>query len=80
MTSDFILHRFLALCPDPNDPANGGVTFTGNSVGDTATYACNTGFELIGDTEATCNQATDGSSSSFEPAAPSCRCKLIYCA
>ena len=49
------------------------VTFTGNSVGDTATYTCNSGFELIGDAMATCTAAMDGNSASFQPAAPVCR-------
>ena len=32
------------------------VTFTGNSVGDTATYTCDLGFELIGTATLTCTQ------------------------
>ena len=61
-----------ALCPDPADIVNGTVTFTGNSVGDTATYICNSGFELIGNASATCTQV-DVNSASFFPAAPVCR-------
>lgn len=63
------------MCPDPIGPANGGVTFTGNSVGDTVTYACDTGFELIGIAVTTCTQAIDGNTASFESAAPTCRRK-----
>ena len=62
----------VGLCPNPVDILNGGVTFTGNSVGDTATYACNSGFELIGNALATCIQI-DANSTAFSPAAPVCR-------
>ena len=67
-----------ALCPDPADIDNGMVTFTGNSVGDTATYTCNSGFELIGDAMATCTAAMDGNSATFIPAAPFCRREYTY--
>ena len=61
-----------AMCPDPVDIANGTVTFTGNSVNDTATYTCNTGFELIGNATTTCTQV-DMNTAAFQPAPPSCR-------
>ena len=61
-----------ALCSDPVDILNGMVTFTGNSVGDTATYTCNSGFELIGSVTTTCTQV-DSISVVFQPAPPSCR-------
>ena len=61
-----------ALCPDPADILNGMVTFTGNSVGDTATYTCNSGFELIGNASAVCTQV-DLNIAAFAPAAPVCR-------
>ena len=67
---------FLALCSNPSGPSNGAVTSAGNSVGDTATYTCNTGFELIGQAVATCTQATDGNSASFLPTHPICRRKF----
>ena len=51
---------------------NGTVTFTGNSVGDTAAYTCNSGFELIGNASLTCTQV-EVSSAAFSPAAPVCR-------
>ena len=68
------LHRSCsaALCPDPADIVNGMVTFTGNSVGDTATYTCNSGFELIGNTSTNCVQV-DVNITTFIPAAPVCR-------
>ena len=62
----------VALCPDPVDIDNGMVTFTGNSVGDTATYTCNLGFELIGDATTTCTQV-DVNSAAFSPQPPVCR-------
>ena len=61
-----------ALCPDPADIVNGMMTFTGNSVGDTATYNCNLGFELIGNTFITCTQV-DMNIATFASAAPVCR-------
>ena len=64
-----------ALCPDPVDPVNGMVTFTGNSVNDTATYSCNMGFELVGSATATCTQV-DVNTAAFSPAPPVCRRKL----
>ena len=65
-----------ALCPDPFEPVNGMVTFTGNSVDDNATYSCNLGFELIGSSTAMCMQV-DANSAEFSPAPPVCRRK--YC-
>ena len=65
----------LALCSSPSNPSNGAVTSAGNSVGDTATYSCNTGFELIGNAVATCSLDTDGNSASFMPTPPVCRGK-----
>ena len=61
-----------ALCPDSANIANGMVTFTGNSVGDTATYTCNPGFELIGSPTATCSLESS-ISAVFSPAPPECR-------
>ena len=60
------------MCSDPVGIANGMVTFTGNSVGDTATYTCNSGFELIGSATATCIQV-NGNSAAFSPVPPVCR-------
>ena len=34
-------------CPALSAPANGMVTVTGQLSGDTATYTCNSGFELL---------------------------------
>ena len=42
-----------ALCPDPS-VADAMTTVTGNSVGDTATFTCDSGFELSGSATVTC--------------------------
>ena len=60
------------MCPDLVNIVNGALTFTGNSVGDTATYTCNSGFELIGNASVTCTQV-DANIAAFSPAAPVCR-------
>ncbi len=61
-----------ALCDNQVDIDNGMATFTGNSIGDVATYTCNVGFELIGNGTATCT-LVDMDSAEFQPAPPSCR-------
>ncbi len=48
------------------------MAFSGNSVGNMATYTCVSGFELIGDSTTTCT-LVDMDSSEFQPAPPSCR-------
>ena len=50
------------------------VTFTANSVGDTATYSCNMGFELVGSATVTCTQL-NVNSATFSPVPPVCRRK-----
>ena len=62
-----------ALCPDPDGIVNGMGTFTGNSVGDTAAYTCNSGFELIGNAMTTCAQV-DANSATF-PSVPPPECR-----
>ena len=63
-----------ALCPDLSDPTNGTVTVMGTSVGDTASYTCNYGFELIGSMSVTCT--SDGT---WSDQPPMCRRKLKQC-
>jgi len=60
----------LVLCRDPADIVNGMRTFTGNSVGDTATYTCDPGFEPIGVTTTTCTLVDNFAV--FLPNPPSC--------
>jgi len=44
-------------CGTLPNPANGQVNTTGTTLGQTATYSCNTGYNLIGGSTRTC-QAT----------------------
>ena len=64
-------HYSAALCPDPVDIDNSTVTFTGNSIGDTTTYNCDSGFELIGDAITTCTQM-NATFAVFSPQPPFC--------
>ena len=68
-------HPFsAALCSDPPMIANGMREFTGNSVGDTATYSCNPDFDLVGNPTTTCTLMASGNSAAFSPPrAPECR-------
>ena len=50
------------------DPANGMVTVTGNSPGDTATYTCNDGYILEGSASQTC-----GPDGAWSDVPPTCR-------
>ena len=69
----YYFYTTALLCPDPADIMNGTVTFTGNSsVGDAATYTCNSAFELIGTATTTCTQV-DENSAAFLPVPPVCR-------
>ena len=60
---------FTALdCGNLTDPANGQVDHTaGTTVGQTATYCCNTGYNLVGDSARTCQAEGNWSGS-----APTC--------
>ena len=53
------------MCLNLVNPANGMVVVTGNSVGDTATYTCDPGFELEGAPTRTCQ--SDGTWSGIPP-------------
>ena len=69
------LHLILTAvdCGNLTDPANGSVNHTaGTSLGQTATYSCNTGYNLVGDSTRTC-QATGNWSGS----APTCQGVLL---
>ena len=61
-------------CGPLTDPANGQVIHTvGTTFGQTATYICNTGYSLVGDSTRTC-QATGNWSGS----APTCQGVCVY--
>ena len=51
-------------CADPGAPDNGDVAVEGDDLGDTATYTCDAGFDLVGAAMATCTEAADGESAS----------------
>ena len=56
-------------CGTLTDPNNGQVTHTaGTTVGQTATYSCNTGYNLVGDSTRTCQAAGNWSGST-----PTCK-------
>ena len=48
------LHFFQGGCPALPTIENGAVTETGRNTGDTATYTCNTGYQLVGQPTRTC--------------------------
>ena len=71
--SNLFLILLVVDCSSLTDPANGSVTHTaGKTFRQTATYSCNTGYTLVGDSSRTC-QATGNSSGS----APSCEGVLL---
>ena len=66
--TDLLLSLTAVDCGSLPDPANGQVDHTaGTSLGQTAIYNCNTGYNLVGDSTRTC-QATGNWSGS----APTC--------
>ena len=74
-TWNYIILRTVALRPNPL-LHNGNVTFTGTSVGDTATYSCvSDEFTLIGTVEATCTKIDNGNAE-FLPIGRICRRKF----
>ena len=59
-------------CGTLTSPLNGHVNHnTGTTFGQTATYSCNTGYNLVGDSTRTC-QAT----AVWSGSAPTCQCML----
>ena len=58
----------IVQCPVLDDPANGEVVVNRMPPGDTATYACDSGFELVGADTLTC-----GDDGQWSPAPPICR-------
>ena len=56
-------------CGSLTDPANGSVNHTaGTTFGQTATYSCNTGYNLVGDSTRTCQ-----AEGSWSGSAPTCQ-------
>ena len=54
-----------AYCLNYTDFKNGRVSLSGVSVGDTATFTCNDGYELVGDSSLIC--LSDGTWDSSPP-------------
>ena len=48
-----------ARCPTLDPPESGNVSVTGHSIGDTAIYSCNDGYDLVGTPERTCERVAD---------------------
>ena len=60
----YLLNSTEILCEELQNPTNGQVFMTGQSIGSTATYTCDSGYELIGDDRRTCE---DGEWTGQEP-------------
>ena len=67
---DNLLPLILTVdCGNLADPTNGSVHHTtGTTIGQTATYSCNTGYNLVGDSTRTCQASRNWSGS-----VPTCR-------
>ena len=61
-------------CGNLTDPANGSVNHTaGTTLGQTATYSCYTGYNLVGDSTRTCQASANWSRN-----APTCQGMLLH--
>ena len=61
-------------CGNLTDPVNGQVSHTaGTTFGQTATYSCNTGYNLVGDSTRTCQASGNWSGS-----APTCQGMFLF--
>ena len=69
----YILLSTVVDCSTLTNPANGQVNHTaGTSLGEAATYSCNTGYNLVGDNTRTCQ--ADGM---WSGSAPTCE-RMLY--
>ena len=71
MTITLFLGYPVVVCGPLEDPVNGRVIVTSEEFGGEATYRCDSGFILVGNTQRSC--ATTG----WTGQDPTCRCK--YC-
>ena len=62
-TYDFHIALTFVVCGGLSNPANGGVSNTVAEVGGTVPYFCNYRYELIGDTNVTCQASGNWSGS-----------------
>ena len=60
-------------CGDLDDIDNGGVVMSTSTIGSTATYTCEEGYDLSDDVERTCQ--ADGS---WDEDEPECICKYMH--
>ena len=68
-----LLILIVVDCGSLTDPAYGQVDLTsGTTFGETATYTCNTGYNLVGDSTRTCQATGEWSGS-----APACQGMLL---
>ena len=71
---DVSLFSTVVDCGTLSNPLNGQVSHTaGTTFGQTATYSCNTGYNLVGDSTRTCQARAEWSGS-----APTCQCMLLF--
>ena len=69
ITSVIFFILAVVECGNLTAPANGSVTHTvGTTFNQTATYSCNTGYNLVGDSTRTCQATGEWSGS-----APTCQ-------
>ena len=68
----YIFTGIPAECPDLTDPDNGNVNFN-TQEGSTATYTCNTGYQLHGASSRTCQ--SDGT---WSDSSPTCTRMHLY--
>ena len=72
-------------CGPPTNPSNGAVDkSTGTTFMMTATYTCNTGYNIVGSESRTCgvngtSGATTLTDGVWSPAAPTCESMLYQC-
>ncbi len=68
-------------CGSLTDPSNGAVdTSSGTTFMMTATYTCNTGYNIVGSESRTCGASgTSGPTGVWSPAAPVCESMLSQC-
>ncbi|CAI8017312.1 Sushi, von Willebrand factor type A, EGF and pentraxin domain-containing protein 1 [Geodia barretti] len=62
------------VCPNLTEPGNGGVVLSGVSLGDTATFTCTNGYELVGDSVLYCL-----SGGTWDNSPPVCQGPTVFC-
>ena len=72
LVSSICLYK-IALCPDLENPLNGVLNQSGVSDGDTATYSCSDGYELVGAKVLHCQN--DGT---WNNSPPVCKSELLH--